>query len=64
MTVADLRQTAKALADGAEVLIYLDLPAEIERINDQTIAGVEGYFTAGADTQEDALILVAGKRTG
>lgn len=64
MTVADLRQTAEALSDKAEVLIYLDMPANIEQINDQVFAGVEGYFSATAETPEDVLVLVAGKRSG
>lgn len=63
MTVADLRQTTEGLPDEAEVLIYLDLPAEIRHFNNQFYADVEGYFTLFAERQDDLLVLVADKRS-
>ncbi len=64
MTVSELCHTAGALPGEAPVLIYLDQQAEIMAVNDVLVAGVEGYFSATAEAEGEALILTAGEPDG
>ena len=63
MTVANLRQATAKLPDEAEVLIYLDQPADIREFNGQFYADVEGYFEPTVEGQDRLLVLVADKRS-
>lgn len=63
MTLNELYRAAEPPYE-AEVLVYIDKPADIFWIDDRPVALISGYFNVAMEQDDEALILVAKEKVG